>query len=178
MKITGHTKVYGILADPIHHVKTPEAMHLVFARHGVDGVLVPIHVSPDGLAEMMAGLRQMRNFGGFIATVPHKPAMVELCDEVDAHARLASHCLDRKQGVRKVCWDETKHRPWWCSDILPPVADGSVHKAPSAALRESYGRLSVPHQIIGWIASGRLCRPAGSEYDEKESAYGSHYHTS
>src|SRR5690554_2585370 len=104
MKITGRTRVYGIIADPIHHVKTPEAMHLVFDRYGVDGVLVPIHVSPDGLPEMMAGLRQMRNFGGFIATVPHKPAMIDLCDEVDAHARLigAANIVRREPDGRMV----------------------------------------------------------------------------
>ena len=104
MKITGRTRVYGILADPIHHVKTPEAMHLVFARHGVDGVLVPIHVTAAGLSGMIAGLRQMRNFGGFIATVPHKPAMVELCDEVDAHARLigAANIVRREPDGRMV----------------------------------------------------------------------------
>lgn len=104
MKITGRTRVYGIIADPIHHVKTPEAMHLVFDRYGVDGVLVPIHVSPDGLPEMMAGLRQMRNFGGFIATVPYKPAMIDLCDEVDAHARLigAANIVRREPDGRMV----------------------------------------------------------------------------
>lgn len=104
MQITGRTRVYGILADPIHHVKTPEAMHLVFERHGVDGVLVPIHVSREGLADMIQGLRQMQNFGGFIATVPHKPAMVRLCDEVDEHARLigAANIVRREPDGRMV----------------------------------------------------------------------------
>ena len=37
--ITGTTRVYGILADPIYHVKTPEVMNALFARAGVDGVL-------------------------------------------------------------------------------------------------------------------------------------------
>ncbi len=45
-QITGHTRLFGILADPIAHVKTPQVMAEVFARHGVDGVLVPMHVTP------------------------------------------------------------------------------------------------------------------------------------
>ena len=49
-------------------------------------MLVPIHVDASGLEAMLAGLRVMRNFGGFIATVPHKTAMLSLCDEVEGDA--------------------------------------------------------------------------------------------
>jgi shikimate dehydrogenase len=84
MKIAGRTRVYGILADPIHHVKTPEAMHALFAARDVDGVMVPFHVCPDGLRALVDGLRRMENFGGFIATVPHKSEMLDLCDEARA----------------------------------------------------------------------------------------------
>ena len=56
--VTGHTRLYAILADPIHHVKTPQVMHALFARHGIDGVLVPMHVAPDGLAGAVAGLTE------------------------------------------------------------------------------------------------------------------------
>ncbi|WP_226576091.1 shikimate dehydrogenase family protein [Acuticoccus sediminis] len=103
-EVTGRTRLYGILADPIHHVKTPEVMHSVFARHGIDGVLVPMHVAPDGLARALDGLRVMQNFGGFIATVPHKPAMLGLCDAVDGDAALigAVNCVRREADGRMV----------------------------------------------------------------------------
>lgn len=96
--ITGRTRLYGILADPIAHVKAPEVMHALFAEHGIDGVLVPIHVTPDGLAGVLKGLRRIENFGGFIATVPHKSAMLTLCDRVSDHARLvgAVNCVRRE----------------------------------------------------------------------------------
>lgn len=98
--ITGRTRIYGILADPIGHVKTPEVMNALLARHGVDGVLVPFHVTPEGLGTLMAGLRRMENFGGFIATVPHKTAMLDLCDTVTPEARLigAVNCVRRDPG--------------------------------------------------------------------------------
>lgn len=86
MPVTGRTRVYGILADPIHHVKTPEAMAALFAARGVDGVMVPFHVKSAGLAALVGGLRRMENFGGFIATLPHKPAMLALCDAVEGDA--------------------------------------------------------------------------------------------
>lgn len=86
-EITGHTRVYGILADPIHHVKTPQMVNALAARENLDAVLVPMHVSPDDLAALVAGLKRMRNLGGIIVTVPHKTAIVELCDEVTDSAR-------------------------------------------------------------------------------------------
>ncbi|RMC35639.1 shikimate dehydrogenase family protein [Paracoccus alkanivorans] len=102
--ITGKTRLFGILADPIHQVKTPQVMNALFRRHAVDAVLVPMHVAPDGLPALMAGLREMRNFGGFIATVPHKPDMLSLCDETvgDAARIGAVNCVRRESDGRMV----------------------------------------------------------------------------
>lgn len=86
--ITGNTQVFGILADPIHHVKTPQRINSHFEAEGFDGVMVPIHVGTDQLDAAVQGLRVMKNLAGFVVTVPHKTAMVDLCDEVSAHARL------------------------------------------------------------------------------------------
>ncbi|MEH6772699.1 MAG: shikimate dehydrogenase [Cereibacter changlensis] len=104
MPITGHTRIFGILADPIHHVKTPEVMNALLCRHGVDGVLVPFHVAPDGLAALVAGLRAQQNFGGFIATVPHKPAMLALCDALEPEAARvgAVNCVRREADGRMI----------------------------------------------------------------------------
>lgn len=102
--ITGRTRIYGILADPIHHVKTPQVMNALFADRGVDGVLVPFHVRADGLSTLLDGLRRMENFGGFIATVPHKPAMLGLCDETVGDAALigAVNAVRREPDGRMV----------------------------------------------------------------------------
>lgn len=102
--ITGRTRVYGILADPIYHVKAPEVMGALFARHGVDGVLVPLHVTADGLAAVVDGLRHLRNFGGFIATVPHKTATTGLCDALTREAEQigAVNCVRRDADGRMI----------------------------------------------------------------------------
>lgn len=86
--ITGNTLIFGILADPIHHVQTPQRINSHFAAEGFDGVMVPIHVASDQLHTAVQGLRGMNNLAGWVVTVPHKTAMVDLCDEVSAHARL------------------------------------------------------------------------------------------
>lgn len=102
--ITGKTRVFAILADPIYHVKTPQTMNAVFDANGLDCVLVPFHVTPAGLPVLVEGLRKIQNFGGFIATVPHKPPMLELCDEVTDAARHigAVNCVRREEDGRLV----------------------------------------------------------------------------
>ena len=86
-EITGNTRLFGIIADPIYHVKTPQRMNEHFARIGFDGVCVPFHVRPDGLAAAMAGFRAMQGLGGVIVTMPHKTAVLDLVDEVSPVAR-------------------------------------------------------------------------------------------
>lgn len=86
--ITGHTRVFAILADPIHHVQTPQLINRLLAEREVDGLMVPLHVGPGALAQAVSGLRAMRNLGGFVVTVPHKTAMPALCDELTPEARL------------------------------------------------------------------------------------------
>lgn len=80
--ITGHTRLYGVIAHPIAHVKAPEEMNAHFAALGHDGVLVPFHVRAEDLAQVIDSLRRVENFGGLIVTMPHKGAALPLCDSV------------------------------------------------------------------------------------------------
>ncbi|MCY1201435.1 Shikimate dehydrogenase (NADP(+)) [compost metagenome] len=114
-EITGNTRLFGILADPIHHVKTPQRMNEHFARIGFDGVCVPFHARPDNLAAVVEGLRRLENLGGVIVTIPHKTAILELVDDAtpvarkigaanvvrrEADGRLVAHMLDGEGFVR------------------------------------------------------------------------------
>jgi len=87
-EISGATRVFGVIADPISQVKAPGAINTLFAAHREDCVLVPFHVLPTGLGQLVDGLRGVQNLGGFVVTVPHKTAVVELCDTVSETARL------------------------------------------------------------------------------------------
>lgn len=114
-EISGTTRLFGILADPIHHVQTPQRVNELFSRIGYDGVLVPFHARPENLAAVVAGLRRLENLGGVIVTVPHKTAILALCDEAsdatrkigaanvvrrEADGRLVAHMLDGEGFVR------------------------------------------------------------------------------
>jgi len=86
-QITGHTRVLGILADPIAHVKAPPGINAICERRGRDAVMVPFQVAPEHLAAFANSLRTLKSFDGAIITVPHKAAMVAHCDEVSARAQ-------------------------------------------------------------------------------------------
>jgi len=86
--ITGATKVFYIVADPVKQVKTPQVFNAFLNREGVDAVLVPAHVKSEDLEEVLTGIRKIENLAGIVVTIPHKIAIVPLCDDLDESARL------------------------------------------------------------------------------------------
>lgn len=103
-EVTGATRVFAIVADPVAHVKTPEVINTHLAKAGYDGILVPFHAAPLDLPAAFDAFRRFRNVGGFIVTVPHKSAALSLCDEVSPLARRvgAVNCVRRDPDGRLV----------------------------------------------------------------------------
>ena len=87
--ISGTTKLYGVVAHPIEHVRVQALFNPYFDKHDMDAVFVPIHVPPEGAAAAMDGFRRMKNLNGLVITVPHKMAFMTLVDELMPTARLA-----------------------------------------------------------------------------------------
>ncbi len=87
MKITGATRVYCLLGDPLHKARTPEYFNGLFAARDIDALMVPLEV-PDGhLAATFDCLKRIKNLDGLILTMPHKMAMAALVDELLANGR-------------------------------------------------------------------------------------------
>lgn len=84
---SGKTKIYAILAHPVAHVRAPEFMNPFFEAAGRDGFIVPFHVQPEELDDLIPRLVAIRNLGGFIVTIPHKPAMCRMCKTLGPGAR-------------------------------------------------------------------------------------------
>jgi shikimate dehydrogenase len=85
--ISGATRLYVILGDPIAKVRSPEAFNRGFERHGIDAVLLPLECAPEDLAATVDGLKRARNLDGLIFTMPHKAAALALVDEASETAR-------------------------------------------------------------------------------------------
>ena len=86
--ITGKTKVFGVIADPIDHVRAPMDFNPIFEEQGIDAVLVPIHLKPEHLSAQMKALALMPNMGGVCVTIPFKMDIAALCDELGLSAKM------------------------------------------------------------------------------------------
>ncbi len=104
MTVTGKTKTFGVIADPITHVRAPEVFNDLFRARNIDAVLVPIHVTPARLPAMFEGFRAWANLGGFCVTIPHKEAMLDLCDDCEPAARIvgAANVVRRTERGRLI----------------------------------------------------------------------------
>lgn len=85
--ITGTTRLYAIIGDPVAHVRTPMAFNAFFAEHEIDAVCLPFHIGRDELDAGWAGLRALLNLDGFIITAPHKAGAARLCDRLVGDGR-------------------------------------------------------------------------------------------
>ncbi len=89
MSITGTTRVYFILGDPVAQVRAPEVYNALFQRHGIDAVLVPLKLPAAALRGFLEHALKAQNIGGLWATIPHKGALFEFLDPGDPVARVA-----------------------------------------------------------------------------------------
>jgi shikimate dehydrogenase len=54
----------------------------VFEAHGLDAFMVPLHVRPEDLADVVPCLQKIGNLHGLVLTIPHKEATARLCHEL------------------------------------------------------------------------------------------------
>jgi shikimate dehydrogenase len=94
LAISGRTAILAIIGDPIAQVRAPLMINAALMDRGraPDAVMVPVHVSAEGLAAALTGLRAIHNFRGAIVTMPHKAAIIPLLDDITAEARQVGAC--------------------------------------------------------------------------------------
>ena len=78
----GSTRLVGLLGQPVAGSLSPRMQNAAFAACGLDWSYVPLDVAPADLREAVAGL-VADAFAGANVTIPHKLAVVELCDEAE-----------------------------------------------------------------------------------------------
>jgi shikimate dehydrogenase len=91
--ITGTTRLYAIIGDPITHVRTPMAFNDYFLAHHIDAVCLPVQIGGGDLPRGWAGLKSMANLDGFIVTAPHKAEAAGLCEKLEGeglHAKVVN----------------------------------------------------------------------------------------
>ena len=86
-KLTGHTRIVGVIGDPVEHSRSPQMHNAAFAKAGLDYVYVPFHVRPDDLADAIAGFKAT-NIVGINVTLPHKQAVIPYLTSISREAEL------------------------------------------------------------------------------------------
>jgi shikimate dehydrogenase len=86
MRITGRTRLAGIMGWPISHSRSPALHNFWLDEHGIDGVYVPLAVRPERLEQALRALPAM-GFRGCNLTIPHKQMALSVVDRVDPLAR-------------------------------------------------------------------------------------------
>ncbi|MCY4567418.1 MAG: shikimate dehydrogenase [Candidatus Poribacteria bacterium] len=86
-KLTGHTRIVGVIGDPVEHSRSPQMHNAAFAKAELDYVYVPFHVRPDDLADAIAGFKAI-NVVGINVTLPHKQAVIPSLTSISREAEL------------------------------------------------------------------------------------------
>jgi shikimate dehydrogenase len=89
LPITGTTRLFYILGDPVAQVRAPEVYNHLFREHGIDAVLVPLKLPADALPGFLQHGMAPENIGGFWITIPHKSQIADILQPTDPVARIA-----------------------------------------------------------------------------------------
>ncbi len=86
MEINGHTRLIGLIGNPVEHTLSPIIHNGISKAMGVQSVYVPFKVETDGLAAAVHGAYEL-NILGMNVTVPHKNDVMEHVVELDEAAQ-------------------------------------------------------------------------------------------
>jgi len=87
--LSGRTRLYFQLAHPIEHVRVNRLLNPLFESRGIDAMVVPLHVRPEDFDTTLPRLARLGNVHGFLATIPHKEALLRHCVAATPEARLS-----------------------------------------------------------------------------------------
>ena len=99
-KLSRQTHVYGVIADPVAHSKSPAIHNRAFQARRIDAVYLPFLVAAPHLNQWME-LAKRLPVCGFSVTIPHKQKLSRYLDHVEPVAKRigAVNTVDRKSVV-------------------------------------------------------------------------------
>lgn len=87
MRVTGTTKLTGLIGNPVEHTVSPVLHNSLFNALGINGIYVPLKVPAGSLKDAVKGLKAA-DFTGFNVTIPYKEEILEYVDEVSEEVKL------------------------------------------------------------------------------------------
>ena len=86
MRITGRTRVAGIMGWPVAHSRSPTLHNFWLEEQGIDGAYIPLPVRPEQLSNALRALPVL-GFRGCNLTIPHKQLAFSAVDRVEPIAK-------------------------------------------------------------------------------------------
>ena len=149
MRITGKTRLAGIMGWPVAHSRSPALHNFWLDEHGVDGAYVPLPVRPEQLSQALRALPVL-GFCGCNLTIPHKQTALSIVDRVDPLAQrigamntVVVAADDRLEGYNTDVYGFRENlrecAPDWDPALGPAVilGAGGAARAVAAALLEA-----------------------------------------
>ena len=87
-RLSGATRLFPIIGDPIIYVQSPERLTSGFAARGHNGICVPMQVPEGALESVLQGLTRIPNVDGLLVTMPHKFAAYTYCTTSSERSKL------------------------------------------------------------------------------------------
>ncbi len=99
MVVSGKTKIYGVIGDPIEHTLSPIMHNAAFEALRLDCAFLAFKVKQMEVGKAIAGMRAL-NISGLNVTMPHKSAVIDFLDEADKTAKAISsvNTITNKEG--------------------------------------------------------------------------------
>jgi shikimate dehydrogenase len=102
MVVSGKTRVYGVIGDPIEHSLSPAMHNAAFEASKLDCVFLAFKVKSADVGNAMNGMRAL-GIQGLNVTMPHKNAVISFLDEVDQTATFLNAVNTIKNKNGKLC---------------------------------------------------------------------------
>ena len=87
-RLSGETRLFPIIGDPIAAVQSPGQLTGGFDRRGHNAVCVPMRVPAAALDAVLAGLSATPNVDGLLITMPHKATVAKRCATLSERAKV------------------------------------------------------------------------------------------
>lgn len=86
--MSGTTRTVFTVANPIRQARAQQHLNRIWEERGVNIIAVPAQVQERDLPDFIKGVRANLSSQGAVVSVPHKQAVVELCDELGINAQV------------------------------------------------------------------------------------------
>jgi 3-dehydroquinate dehydratase/shikimate dehydrogenase len=150
-KLTKESRVFGVIADPVGHSKSPQVHNRAFQARRIDSVYLPFHVTQAQLGDFMK-LAAKLPVAGFSVTIPHKQKILRYLDHVEPLAKRigAVNTVWRKAGrwrgtntdVDGILKPLSKHVRLGHATVLV-VGYGGAARAAAFALRDAGAEVTI-----------------------------------